>query len=218
MLLLLTAIKSHAQFGEIRGIIKDKTTGEVLVGATVSWKINGELKGTTANEKGEYVIKPLAPGTYDLEFSYVSYQKQPIQAIEVNSEKATYVDAVLSPDNTLPTIIIPWREPLISKDNVITMEVFTPEEIEQSPTRDIAGFVAQSANVVQKEEGGAINIRGSRSDNTVYIVDGVKMMGPFSVPKSAIAEISVLTGGIPAQFGDATGGIVLITTKSYRKN
>ena len=37
----------------------------------------------------------------------------------------------------------------------------------------------------------------------------------FTIPKAAIEEISVLTGGIPAQFGDVTGGIVIITTKSF---
>jgi outer membrane receptor protein involved in Fe transport len=41
------------------------------------------------------------------------------------------------------------------------------------------------------------------------------MSGNFSLPMNAIAEINVITGGVPAQFGDATGGIVVITTKSY---
>jgi hypothetical protein len=216
VLLFLMSIRSFAQFGEIRGIITDKTTGQPLPGATVSWKVNDVLKGTISNEKGEYIIKPLIPGSYDIEFSYVMYHKQLYQAIQVNAEKATYVDAVLSPNNTLPPIVIKWEPPLIEKDNVITMEVFTETEIEQSVERDVLGFVALSANTVQRKEGGAINIRGSRSDNTIYIVDGIKMTGPFSLPKSAIEEISVLTGGIPAQFGDATGGIVIITTKGYK--
>jgi outer membrane receptor protein involved in Fe transport len=43
----------------------------------------------------------------------------------------------------------------------------------------------------------------------------VKVIGAFSIPKAAIKEMSVLTGGIPAQFGDATGGIIIITTKGY---
>jgi outer membrane cobalamin receptor len=96
------------------------------------------------------------------------------------------------------------------------MTVLDAEEIEQSLVRDVRDLAATTAGVYQEEEGGSLNVRGSRSDATQYIVDGIKVIGPFSLPKSAIAEVTVITGGIPAQYGDATGGIVLITTKRYK--
>jgi outer membrane cobalamin receptor len=83
------------------------------------------------------------------------------------------------------------------------------------PSRDIKDIVSIVPSVVQTEEGGSLNIRGSRAGDTQYIVDGIKVNEGFSVPKSAIAYITVITGGIPAQFGDATGGIIIITTKNY---
>ena len=47
-------------------------------------------------------------------------------------------------------------------------------------------------------------------------VDGVKLGSRFSgVPNEAINSFSVYTGGIPAKYGDVTGGIVAIETKSY---
>jgi outer membrane cobalamin receptor len=98
------------------------------------------------------------------------------------------------------------------------MTVIGPDDIKHSVIRDVRGHVANTVGVYQKREGGSLNIRGARDNATLYVVDGIKMYGEFSLPNSAIAEITVITGGIPAQFGDATGGVVLITTKNYRQN
>lgn len=89
------------------------------------------------------------------------------------------------------------------------------EDIEHSPESSIIQMVATAPAVYLGERNDKPNVRGSRSDATQYYVDGVKMIGSFYIPKSAIKEISVITGGLPAMFGDATGGIVVITTKSY---
>jgi outer membrane cobalamin receptor len=75
-------------------------------------------------------------------------------------------------------------------------------------------MVANTATVFQKDEGGSINIRGSRDNATQYIVDGIRMNGNINIPRSAIQEITVISGGVPAIYGDATGGIVVISTKS----
>ena len=56
-------------------------------------------------------------------------------------------------------------------------------------------------------------MRGSRSNATTYYVDGIKVVGNSNVPTSAIEQITVVTGGLPAKYGDATRGIVSITTK-----
>jgi hypothetical protein len=37
--------------------------------------------------------------------------------------------------------------------------------------------------------------------------------GNLGVPTSGIEQITVITGGVPAQYGDATGGIISVTTK-----
>lgn len=215
--LLSLPIPTFAQFGEIRGVVTDKITGEVMPGATVSYYISGDLKGTITDGNGEYKIKPLVAGTYDLEFSYVMYKKQKIDGIGVSANKATYINLALEADNELPPVIITWEPPLIDPEITGSMTIIQAEEIEQAVERDVVSLVANTAGVYQKEEGGSVNIRGSRDNATIYVVDGIRIQDGFSLPKSAIAEITVLTGGIPAQFGDATGGVVLITTKGYRR-
>jgi hypothetical protein len=67
-----------------------------------------------------------------------------------------------------------------------------------------------------KDSGDDLNFSGSRSGSTLYMIDGVKVIGEPQLPNQGIAEMVVITGGLPAQFGDTTSGVVLITTKSYK--
>ncbi len=63
-----------------------------------------------------------------------------------------------------------------------------------------------------------INIRGSRSDATSYYVDGIKVRGGVGLPQKGTEQITVITGGVPAQYGDATGGIISVTTRGPSKD
>jgi hypothetical protein len=213
--LLLTSA-AMAQQGEIRGKITDSSNGTLLPFATVVYTENGTTKGVVSDMNGEYKIKPLSPGRYDLVISYVGYNSYSLNGVQVSAEKITYADAALSNNNSLPPVEVFWEPPLIDPGVTAVMDIIETEEIEQSLERSVTGLVANSAGVYQKDEGGSLNVRGTRESSTLYVVDGIKMTGPFSLPKGAIAEISVLTGGIPAMYGDASGGVVLITTKSYR--
>src|SRR5690606_33681588 len=76
-----------------------------------------------------------------------------------------------------------------------------------------ATSIAATVGGVQETNDGDVSIRGARTDNTYYYIDGIKVRGSNSLPKAAIEEVSVMTGGIPANYGDATGGIIAITTR-----
>ncbi|MBK5286011.1 MAG: TonB-dependent receptor plug domain-containing protein, partial [Bacteroidia bacterium] len=93
----------------------------------------------------------------------------------------------------------------------------TQEEIKVAPTRDVKGVASTAAGVYQRDEGGDLNVRGSRSNATDYYIDGIKVRGSTSIPQSGIEQITVVTGGVPAQYGDATGGIISITTRGPSK-
>ena len=49
----------------------------------------------------------------------------------------------------------------------------------------------------------------------LYVIDDIRVIGDFHLPMSAVAEVNVITGGIPAKYGDVTGGIVEIRTRRY---
>jgi carboxypeptidase family protein/TonB-dependent receptor-like protein len=217
--ILFVNAKPNAFFtddGELRGKITEKGTGKPMPFASIAIVREDKIiTGTSADENGEYKIKPLSPGSYSIKATYAGCQPLTINQVIIESNNITFLDIVLISDNTLPPVQITWTAPLIGKDGTATMTSIPTYVIKNMPLRSIQDIVATAPGVIQKDSGRELYFRGSRSNATQYIVDGIKMSGRFSLPMSAIAEINVITGGIPAQFGDATGGIVVITTKSF---
>ncbi|NBW30666.1 MAG: hypothetical protein EBR35_05330, partial [Flavobacteriales bacterium] len=89
----------------------------------------------------------------------------------------------------------------------------TRDDIARLPVRSAAGVAQTVGGVNSNESSGAISVRGSREDGTYFYIDGIKVRGSSNIPKSALEEVSVITGGVPANYGDVTGGIISITTR-----
>ena len=88
----------------------------------------------------------------------------------------------------------------------------TSEEIKNLPTRSINGLASTSAGVGSADDGDDLSVRGSRTEGTIYFIDGVQVRGNL-LPESEIDQLQVITGGVDASYGDVTGGVISITTK-----
>ena len=80
---------------------------------------------------------------------------------------------------------------------------------------NIAGILRSISSDIQVDNNNKVILRGSRPGNSITIIDDVKSMGDASVPSLAIGSVTVYSGGIPAKYGDFTGGVILIQTKSF---
>jgi outer membrane receptor for ferrienterochelin and colicin len=105
----------------------------------------------------------------------------------------------------------PTRCRLIEKDGG-SKTTLSGADISKMPSRGTTAAVTSIAGV-QDNDGAVGSVRGTRDGSTDTYIDGVKVRGSASVPQGAIDQVSVLTGGMPAQYGDVTGGIIAITTK-----
>jgi outer membrane receptor for ferrienterochelin and colicin len=72
----------------------------------------------------------------------------------------------------------------------------TREDIARLPVRSATGVASTVGGVNVQEGSGDISIRGSRSEDTYFYIDGIKVRGSSNLPKSAIEEVSVITGGL----------------------
>lgn len=121
-----------------------------------------------------------------------------------------------SPSTISEVVVTDYRVPLIQQDFTSMGATVTSEQIKNLPTRNINAIAAATAGASSSDEGGAISIKGSRSNATDYYIDGVRVSGNL-LPESEIAEMQIITGGTPAKFeGDAdlvTGGN--LTTLGY---
>jgi len=210
---------SMAQTSAIQGRILDSATKEGIPFANVVAEIAGsQAGGAQTDMDGNFAIKPLSPGNYDLKVSYVGYQSREITGIEVTLDRITSRDIYLSSKIvTIGTFVLAVDQiPVFEKDNVTTGGALGSKDIHEMGIRDINSVAATIAGVYQ-DGSGAIEIRGARSDATKYVVDGIPVIGSAGISKDGIEQISVYTGGIPASVGDVAGGVINITTKGASK-
>ncbi|MBK7967523.1 MAG: carboxypeptidase-like regulatory domain-containing protein [Bacteroidetes bacterium] len=218
--LVATGFAAFAQTGSIKGKVLDKTTKEPLPFANVIVEMNGSQAGGAQTDfDGNFTIKPLQPGKYNLKASFVGYTAAEVTGVLVSADKITFQDISLPKGAVDITAVevTSYKNPIIDKGNPSSQTTVTQEEIQVAPTRDVKSVASTTAGVFQKDEGDDINVRGSRSDATDYYVDGIKVRGSTALPQSGIEQITVVTGGVPAQYGDATGGIINITTRGPSK-
>jgi outer membrane receptor protein involved in Fe transport len=201
--------------GTLQGEVKDPTTGEAIPFANVAVEKGGApFTGGMTDFDGKYVIKPIPAGKYTVKVSYVGYNSQQINDVVINGGKITFLNFKLSSSvqNVTEVVVTAFKKPLIEKDGGQSGATVTSEAIAKISGRGVAAVVSTAAGVYS--ENGAIgSIRGARSDGNTTYIDGIKVRGSSSIPKSAIEEVSVITGGMPAEYGDATGGVINVVTK-----
>ncbi len=214
-----SALSLNAQVGSgtLQGTIKDKTSNEPLPFVSIVVENRGtRVAAGQSDFDGNYKINPIEPGTYDVTASFVGYQPLKITGVIVNSNKITFQDFALNSGVQLGDVeVVRYKVPLIDKDGGATGATVTRDQIAKMPTRSATAIATTVAGASTAGTGGGISIRGARSDNTYYYIDGVKVPAGAGtgLPKSAIEEVQVLTGGLPASYGDVTGGVVNITTR-----
>lgn len=111
-------------------------------------------------------------------------------------------------------VITAYRMPLIDRDGGASGATVTREDIVSLPARSVNGIVSSIGGVNSVEDQDHIHIRGARSDANAYYLDGVRVSSFHNIPKSFISEVTLITGGIPANYGDVTGGVVAVQTMS----
>lgn len=213
----LISIFSFAQnFGEIHGTVKDHVTGEVIPFATVSTEYGGKLIGVTADLDGRFKLKPLHPGTYDLKFQYLGFDTRTVQGIEVTPNKIYVLGPVeLATNNQLPVFVVEAIQ-LFDKDLPNAMVIKAADIKHNAMLKSPAKLIGSLTPELKTDENGMFLVRGGRPGSSITMIDGIKISGAMgNIPGSAIRTITVHTGGIPAKYGDLTGGVVVIETKSY---
>jgi hypothetical protein len=219
---LLTAVYGFSQgLGTVKGSVIDGTTNEPIFGCKVLLKQAGAIKGGANTDfDGKFQINSLTPGEYDLEVRNEGegYQASLTTGVVVSANKITFMDNLplvkaASVKEVEEVKIVAYKVPLIDRDGGASGATITREDISRLPVRSAAGVASTVGGVNAQEGTGEISVRGSRSDGTYFYIDGIKVRGSSNLPKSAIEEVSVITGGLPANYGDATGGIISVTTR-----
>ncbi len=212
-LLLLITSAAIAQTGRVMGKVIDQQSEEPLIGANVI--IMGTSLGAATDVNGNFIISQVPPGNYSVKTSYIGYQDVTVEGIRVVSGLTAEVDFRL-PSSTIATgeVVIVSQRPLIEKSATNAVRIVGAEDLQSLPVRNVASIIALQAGVVQQN--GNIFIRGSRPDETGYILDGADIKNVYSrnggslvtVSPDALQELLIQAGGYTAEYGNANAGIV----------
>lgn len=218
LILLFTASGSFAQKKfVISGIIKDATTGEQLIGASIHI-LELPHSGTSTNNYGFYSITT-NEGEYTLIFSYTGYQTF---TQKISLHKSQSLNISLSSKTSLQEVVISANKP--NNDQVTSpqmgLEKLNMAQINQVPVllgeRDILKTITLLPGVKSSGEGNTgFYVRGGASDQNLILLDEATvynashLFGFFSTFNSdAIKDVSLYKGGMPAQYGGRLSSVL----------
>ncbi len=221
-LLLLAGFTSFAQKKvTLSGYIKDSLSGETLINATIS--LQGKTKGINSNQYGFYSIT-VDEGTYTFICSYIGYQSNIIQ-LNLTADKVFNFD--LLPKTKVSEAVIVTAKKRDNNVKNAQMGKFTLpiEQIKSIPAFlgevDILKTIQLLPGVRNAGEGSAgIYVRGGGPDQNLILLDDAPvyntghLFGFFSIFNSdAIKNVSIIKGGMPAQYGGRLSSVLDISMK-----
>ncbi|MGB4961265.1 MAG: TonB-dependent receptor [Saprospiraceae bacterium] len=207
----------------ISGYVKDKTTGETLIGANV-FNVDNTSQGTVTNTYGFYSIS-LNSGTYKMGFSYLGYEDQ---YFELELNKNIGLNIALSEGVIIEEVVIS-AEKDDRRRNVEGTQMGTidlpVENIKKLPAIfgevDVLKAIQLLPGVLSSGEGNAgFYVRGGGPDQNLVLLDEAvvynagHMLGFFSVFNAdALKNTTLIKGSIPANYGGRLSSVLDIQMK-----
>ncbi|MCB9206679.1 MAG: TonB-dependent receptor [Ignavibacteriales bacterium] len=209
--------------GKITGKVVDKNLNEGLPGVNII--IEGTYYGAASNFDGEFLIENITPGIYTVKATLIGFKQMVFTGIEVLPNKSTLLD--ISMEETVLTmeqdVIVIGEKPLVDAEETQSIKSIGRDEIEVAVIENVKDLVTQQAGVIQSDN--AIHIRGGRSYENAFLLDGVSVQDPLAgtgfglqLSANAIEEVEVITGGFNAEYGQATSGVINVRTREGGEN
>jgi outer membrane receptor protein involved in Fe transport len=222
ILLLFTSVL-FAQTGKLAGTVVDKSNSNTPLPG-VNLLLEGTYYGAATDFDGKYEIKNISPGTYTVSVSFIGYKAMKFTGIVIEPNRTTRLDIKMEETSLTigQDVVIVGEKPMLDVEDTQSKSTISKKDIENAVIENIKDVVTQQAGVVKSDN--EIHIRGGRSYESAYLLDGVSVQDPlagtgFGLEMSAnsIEEVEVITGGFNAEYGQATSGIVNVKTREGRE-
>ncbi|MEM7514926.1 MAG: TonB-dependent receptor, partial [Bacteroidota bacterium] len=226
LLLLCSPGLLLAQKFTISGNVRDASTGEDLIGATI---LAAPLQGvgTYSNEYGFFSLT-LPASTYTIQVRYSGYR---LFEKEVSLQESQRMIIELAPlESTLEVVeIVAEKENSNVSETQMGLTKFNPKDVETVPVlfgeKDIIKVIQLSPGVKTAGEGNTgFFVRGGGLDQNLILLDEAAVYNPshllgfFSVFNSdAIKDVSLYKGGMPAEYGGRASSVLDIRMKEGNK-
>ncbi len=218
---LATPADAQDQTGTLAGTV---TTADEkpIAGATVtlSGEVNiGGEKSVTTDADGEFRFLRLLPGDYTVTVKADGYEGLTTR-LRVGIGKTARIIAPLKPSagEGVEVIEVSAEKLVVDTKRIDVGTSFSAEFLQAVPSGREYQSVTQFAPGVTG--GGNPNVNGGSSSGNLYLLDGVNITDPttntfgLNFNFDAIEELQVLTGGYHPRYGNVSGGVINVVTKS----
>lgn len=227
ILYLLSSGIIFAQTGSLGGVIIDSETKETIIGATVL--ITDINIGTASDYDGNYIIRGLPPGSYEILISYIGYETIRLTDVEIREGERTQLDLIMSLGEAVLDAITVTAYREMSSISSVVMEVrnsgqvingISRQQIEISQDNN-AAQVMQRIPGITISENRFVFIRGlNERYNNVVINNSAapstevdKRTFSFDLISSgSLDRMMIYKSGSPSLPGDFAGGVIKLYT------
>ncbi|KAA3656333.1 MAG: hypothetical protein DWQ10_15620, partial [Calditrichaeota bacterium] len=187
----------------------------------INIQLVGYNLGASADTDGYYFINNIPPGLYTIKATFIGYRTQEVQNVRVSVDHTTDLNFAMQEAtlNLGEEVVVVAERPLIQKDETSKRAVIGGEQLtDKLPTASLTDVLSLQAGIT-KDASGELHIRGGRSGEITYMIDGTYVRNPFNnslggnVAVDAIQEMEVVSGTFNAEYGNALSGVVNIVTK-----
>ncbi len=199
----------------IKGIVKDSESGELLDYANVL--LVGTTRGTMSLGGGVFYFNNMAPGTYTIKVLYLGFA--PVEqtvTLAPGDYKVLNFDLKAVIVETLKPFEVEGAEYMVEVKSAVNEHKVSSETFQKYAIDSVEDALSKQAGVVMRA--GQLYVRGGRSGEVTMQIDGVTVDnvlggGSLEVSSLAVDNMSMITGGLDAKYGNALSGVVNITTK-----
>ncbi len=204
--------------GSLSGKITETGSGESLIGVTVI--IRGTTLGSATDLDGNYTIRNIRPGEYNIEISYIGFERKLFTGIRIVQGETTELSTTLEPEvlTSEEEIVVVGEAPIFDVEKSASSATVSRDQIKAAAVRKIDDIVGLQAGVIKDPTG--IYIKGGRAYETGFVVDGVSAQDPLAgtgfgldLGSNSYSNVEVTTGGVGAEYGDVTSGVVAVKTR-----
>ncbi|HKJ68374.1 MAG TPA: TonB-dependent receptor [bacterium] len=207
------AVRRGAGTGVLRGRVTDRESQMPLSGVNVY--LLDTYYGAITDEQGYYRIPGIPAGDYTLVISRIGYEQssEPI-TVEVGATGTVSAALVQTPLQGSEVQVVA-DAPILQQEITGTTFHVSEDEVLMLPVDNVEQVLTLQPGVTT--EG---HVRGGRTREVMYLMDGLTVQNELQgekgmqIPKTAISQVSVKTGGYDVEYGNALSGIVNVITKS----
>ena len=206
-----------AGVGKISGQVVDAETGEPLSYANVV--ILDTVLGSASRADGTYLILNVPEGTYTVKVMMMGYGDAVEGNVTVEPNRTTIIDFKLGETTVMeiPTVEVVEERKEIHLESSASEKTIDTDDLKVRAIDTVEEAIATAAGVTV--HGGQIHVRGGRSSEVKRYVDGTQVSDPFvagtslTLSMASVSDISVLSGGFDAEYGNAQSGIINFVTR-----